>query len=101
MRPCGSSPRPRAAHSPREPVRTASKRIDELEKLRQQIGASKDVKDVLDLSARFQAEQALLQNDVLRMQGLAMVQRAQADMDLQRERERGRQLIDEMKGALR
>ena len=43
---------------------TASKRIDELEKLRQQISASKDVKDVLDLSARFQAEQALLQNDV-------------------------------------
>ena len=79
---------------------TASKRVDELEKLRQQISASKDVKDVLDLSARFQAEQALLQNDVLRMQGLAMVQRAQSDMDLQRERERGRQLIDEMKSAL-
>src|SRR3954451_24761904 len=79
---------------------TASKRIDELEKLRQQISASKDVKDVLDLSARFQAEQALLQNDVLRMQGLAMVQRAQSDMDLQRERERARQLIDEMKSAL-
>jgi type IV secretion system protein VirB5 len=79
---------------------TASKRVDELEKLRQQISASKDVKDVLDLSARFQAEQALLQNDVLRMQGLAMVQRAQSDMDLQRERERARQLIDEMKSAL-
>ena len=79
---------------------TASKRIDELEKLRQQISASKDVKDVLDLSARFQAEQALLQNDVLRMQGLAMVQRAQ-----RRHGSRSvsanvrRQLIDEMKSC--
>lgn len=79
---------------------TASKRIDELEKLRQQISASKDVKDVLDLSARLQAEQAILQNDVLRMQGLAMVQRAQGDMDAQRAQERRRQLVDEMKAAL-
>jgi type IV secretion system protein VirB5 len=79
---------------------TASKRIDELEKLRQQVSASKDVKDVLDLSARFQAEQALLQNDVLRMQGLAMVQRAHADMNAQRDHERRRQLVDEMKAAL-
>lgn len=80
---------------------TASKRIDELDKLRQQISQSRDVKDTLDLSARLQAEQALLQNDVLRMQGLAMIQRAQGDMDAQRERERGRQLVEEMRGALR
>ena len=79
---------------------TASKRIDELDKLRQQISQSRDVKDTLDLSARLQAEQALLQNDVLRMQGLAMIQRAQGDMDAQRERERGRQLVEEMRGAL-
>lgn len=79
---------------------TASKRIDELEKLRQQISASKDVKDTMDLSARLQAEQALLQNDVLRMQGLAMIQRAQSDMDTQRAGERRRQLVDEMKAAL-
>ena len=79
---------------------TASKRIDELDKLRQQISQSRDVKDTLDLSARLQAEQALLQNDVVRMQGLAMIQRAQGDMDAQRERERGRQLVEEMRGAL-
>jgi type IV secretion system protein VirB5 len=30
-----------------------------------------------------------------------MIQRAQADMDVERERERGRQLVEEMKGALR
>ena len=80
---------------------TASRRIDELDRLRQQIGRSRDVKEVLDLSARVQTESAQLQNDVLRLQGLAMVQRAQGEMDAQSERERGRQLIDEMKAALR
>ena len=80
---------------------TAAKRVDELDKLRQQIGQARDVKDVLDLSARVQVESTLLQNDVLRMQGLAMVQRAQGEMNGQRERERGRQLIDEMKAAVR
>lgn len=79
---------------------TASRRIDQLEELRRQISASKDAKEVLDLSARLQAEQALLQNDVLRLQGLAMIQRAQSDMDVERERERRRQTVDEMKAAL-
>jgi len=80
---------------------TASKRIDQLETLRRQISQSPTVKDVLDLSVRFQAEQALLQNDVLRMQGLAMIGHAQSEMDAQRERERNRKLVDEMKAALR
>lgn len=79
---------------------TASKRIDELEELRQKITTAKDAKDVLDLSARIQAEQAILQNEVLRMQGLAMVQQARGDMDGQRQKERERQLVDEMKAAL-
>ncbi|KPH79291.1 P-type DNA transfer protein VirB5 [Bosea vaviloviae] len=79
---------------------TASKRIDGLEELRRKITGSKDAKDVLDLSARIQAEQALLQNEVLRMQGLAMVQQARGDMDGQRQKERERQLVDEMKAAL-
>ncbi len=79
---------------------TASKRIDGLEELRQKITASKDAKDVLDLSARIQAEQALLQNEVVRMQGLAMVQQARGEMDGQRAEERRRQLVDEIKAAL-
>ena len=80
---------------------TASRRIDEIDKLRQQIGQARDVKDVLDLSTRVQVETAQLNNDLLRMQGLAMVQRARSDMDAQRSRERERQLVDEMKAALR
>lgn len=80
---------------------TASQRVDALEELRTRISSATDVKETLDLSARLQAEQALLQNDVLRMQGLAMIQQARTDMDGQREREKQRQLVDEMKAALR
>ncbi|WP_244443255.1 type IV secretion system protein [Bradyrhizobium sp. Ai1a-2] len=79
---------------------TASQRIDALEELRTRISTATDVKETLDLSARLQAEQALLQNDVLRMQGLAMIQQARTDMDGQREREKQQQLIDEMSAAL-
>ena len=79
---------------------TASQRIDALEELRTRISSATDVKEVLDLSARLQAEQALLQNDVLRMQGLAMIQQARTDIDRQREREKQRQLVDEIKAAL-
>ncbi|MBJ7407559.1 MAG: P-type DNA transfer protein VirB5 [Bradyrhizobium sp.] len=79
---------------------TASQRIDALEELRTRISSATDVKETLDLSARLQAEQALLQNDVLRMQGLAMIQQARTDMDGQREHEKQQQLIHEMKAAL-
>ena len=79
---------------------TASQRVDALEELRARISSATDAKEVLDLSARLQAEQALLQNDVLRMQGLAMIQQARVDMDGQREREKQRQLVDEIKAAL-
>ena len=79
---------------------TASQRVDALEELRTRISSATDAKEVLDLSARLQAEQALLQNDVLRMQGLAMIQQARVDMDGQREREKQRQLVDEIKAAL-
>ena len=71
-RPGPSTPWARPSTIPRRSVST------HLEKLRRQISAATDVKDVLDLSARLQAEQALLQNDVLRMQGLAMIQQAQS-----------------------
>ncbi|MBM3552979.1 MAG: type IV secretion protein [Alphaproteobacteria bacterium] len=79
----------------------ASQRIDALDELRRRVGSATTAKEALDLSARLQAEQALLQNDVLRLQGLAMIQQARADMDAQREREKQRQLVDEMKAALK
>ena len=80
---------------------TASKRIDQLEELRRGISSAGSAKETLDLSARLQAETALLTNEILRMQGLAMIQQARTDMDAQRTRERERELINEMKEALR
>lgn len=79
---------------------TASRRIDQLEQLRERVSTAGTAKEVMDLSARLQAEQALLQNEVLRMQGLAMIQQARADMDGQRAAERKQQLADEMMEAL-
>ena len=42
----------------------------------------------MDLEARLAAEQALIQNEQLRMQGLAVTQAAEARLEEQRSRER-------------
>ena len=62
----------------------ASQRMDGIEQLRQRLSSASDAKDVLDLQARLQAEQAFLQTDLLRMQGLRMIQQAQVDVNMQR-----------------
>ena len=80
---------------------TAAKRVGQLEELRKRITTTGSVAEKLDLGNRLSAESSLLHNDVLRMQGLAMIQQARADMDGQREKERARQLVDEMRNALR
>lgn len=79
---------------------TATKRIAGIDQLRQKISTSSDAKDVADLQARLQAETAFLQNDVLRMEGLKMVQQAQVQVDEQRKAEDWRQRMDAMKAAL-
>jgi type IV secretion system protein VirB5 len=79
---------------------TAAKRIDGLEELRSRISTTASVAEKIDLSNRLLAESALLQNEVLRMQGLAMVQQARSEMDAQRERERRQKTADEMKAAI-
>lgn len=78
----------------------ATKRIAGIDQLRQQISTASDAKDVADLQARLQAETAFLQNDVLRMEGLKMVQQAQVQVDDQRKAEDWRQRLDAMKAAL-
>lgn len=78
----------------------ATKRIDGIDQLRQQIASAGTSKDVADLQARLQAEAAFLQIDVVRMQGLRMVQQAQAQADDQRKGEDWRRRIDTMKAAL-
>lgn len=78
----------------------ATKRIDGIDQLREKISSASDSKDIADLQARLQAEQAFLQTDVLRMEGLRMVQQAQTQVDEQRKSEDWRQRMDAMKAAL-
>jgi type IV secretion system protein VirB5 len=78
----------------------ATKRIDGIDELREKISSASDAKEIADLQARLQAEQAFLQTDVLRMEGLQMVQRAQAQVDEQRKAEDWRQRMDSMKAVL-
>ncbi|MEX2743001.1 P-type DNA transfer protein VirB5 [Rhizobium mongolense] len=79
----------------------ATKRIEGIDQLRRQISSAADAKDVADLQARLQAETAFLQTDLLRMQGLQMVQRAQVQVDDQRKAEDWRKRMDAMGAALK
>ena len=78
----------------------ATKRIDGIDQLRGKISTAGDAKEIADLQARLLAEQAFLQTDVLRMDGLRMVQHAQNQVDEQRKAEDWRQRMDNMKAAL-
>ena len=78
----------------------ATKRIDGIDQLREKISTASDATEIADLQARLQAEQAFLQTDVLRMEGLRMVQQAQTQVDEQRKAEDWRQRMDAMKAAL-
>jgi type IV secretion system protein VirB5 len=78
----------------------ATTRIDGIDQLREKISTASDAKEIADLQARLQAEQAFLQTDVLRMEGLRMVQQAQNQVDEQRKAEDWRQRMDAMKAAL-
>jgi type IV secretion system protein VirB5 len=55
---------------------------------------------IADLQARIQVESTFLQTDLLRMQGLQMVQQAQAQVEDQRKAEDWRKRIDTMNTAL-
>ncbi|TAU38075.1 P-type DNA transfer protein VirB5 [Rhizobium leguminosarum] len=79
----------------------ATKRIDGIDELRQQISGAADAKDIADLQARLQAETAFLQTDVLRMQALQMVQQAEVQVDDQRKAEDWRKRLDAMGEALK
>lgn len=65
----------------------ADERLAGLERLRQAIGGASTQKEIDALTARMQVESAMLQNDTNRIQGLAMLQDAQAKVEEQRNRE--------------
>jgi len=66
----------------------ADRRLQGLEDLRQSLDAAPNARAVMDLEARLAAEQALIQNEQLRLQGLALTQAAEARLEEQRARER-------------
>ena len=55
-------------------------RMQGIDQLRQQLDSAKDPKDVMDLQARIAAEQAQLQNDMLKMQAIQMAQASEGNM---------------------
>ena len=72
----------------------ASRRMDGLDELRRQIGQSEDPKTTLDLQARIGSESAHLQNELLKLQALAMLQQAEVQTREQRAREDWDRRID-------
>ncbi|AXQ96345.1 type IV secretion system protein (plasmid) [Cereibacter azotoformans] len=66
-------------------VNLSDDRLGGLERLRQQIGMVETQKEVDALNARIAIEQAMLQNDTNRIQGLSMLQAAQAQAEEQRQ----------------
>lgn len=68
--------------------RAATGRLEGLETLRQALDTAPNARAVLDLEARLAAEQAIIQNEQLRLQGLALTQAAEARLEEQRARER-------------
>jgi type IV secretion system protein VirB5 len=67
---------------------SADRRRDGLETLRGALDTAPSARAVLDLEARLSAEQALIQNEQVRLQGLALTQAAEARLEEQRRRER-------------
>lgn len=71
-----------------------AQRLAGLKSLDAAIDGAPDVRAVIDLQARLAAEHAMIANDQMRLQGLAMAQAAEARLQAQRERERAAAAID-------
>ena len=68
--------------------RSVDQRRDGLETLRGALDTAPTARAVMDLDARLAAEQALILNEQVRLQGLALTQAAEARLEEQRARER-------------
>lgn len=66
----------------------ADQRLEGLETLRRALDTAPNARAVMDLEARLAAEQALIQNEQVRLQGLALTRDAEARLEEQRARER-------------
>jgi type IV secretion system protein VirB5 len=65
-----------------------SQRLAGLKELQAAIDAAPNARAVMDLQARATTEQAMIANDQMRLQGLAMAQDAEDRLEAQRQRER-------------
>jgi len=63
-----------------EGFKQSGARIDSLQELLNKVNNAPDEKDIQDLQARIQAEQAMLQNEQIRLASLNQVQQAQKDI---------------------
>ncbi|WEF31466.1 P-type DNA transfer protein VirB5 [Pseudoduganella chitinolytica] len=70
-----------------EGYKQASDRIAAIQTLIGRLGSTPDAKDVADLQARIQGEQAMVQNELVKLSALAQLQQAQRDIQQQRSRE--------------
>lgn len=65
----------------------ADERLEGLEELRAALDVADNARAVMDITARLAAEQAILQNDQVRLQGLLIMQAAEERLEAQRQRE--------------
>lgn len=72
----------------REVARVGGERLSGLRDLSAAIDTAPNARAVFDLQARLSAEQAMIANDQMRLQGLAMAQAAEDRLQAQRDRER-------------
>jgi type IV secretion system protein VirB5 len=67
---------------------TAQTRLTSLQSLQTSLTTATDARAVMDLQARIEAEQAMIANDQMRLQGVVMAQAAEERLAQQRDRER-------------
>ncbi|MBT9471328.1 MAG: type IV secretion system protein [Pseudomonadota bacterium] len=70
-----------------EVTRIAEARLDGLDQLREALDDAPSARAVMDISARLASEQAMIQNDQMRLQGVMMMQLAEDRLAIQRQRE--------------
>ena len=68
-------------------VQAGAARLTGLQQLQTSLGAAGDARAVMDLQVRVQIEQAMIANDQMRVQGLAMTQAAQSQLQAQQDKE--------------
>jgi type IV secretion system protein VirB5 len=69
-------------------VQAGATRLTGLQQLQTSIDAAPNARAVMEIQARLVAEQAMIANDQMRVQGLAMTQAAQGHMLTQQDAER-------------